>query len=145
MVERGTWTELMGKEGEEAEFRRMMEAFTDEEKDNGSDNGRGANEVSEDTEGTASPEKRKSASAVAAPAQTMTITGAGTGIMQAEERKTGNVAGSVYLEYFRSAKGYVTIPVLLVALVVYEGCTVMSSYWYVPFCSFSFLSSHVDF
>jgi hypothetical protein len=54
---------------------------------------------------------------------------AGPGIMQAEERNTGAVDWGVYKAYLSAGKGYIAMPLLLFALVLSQGSTVMGSYW----------------
>ena len=41
--------------------------------------------------------------------------------MQAEERLTGAVAGTVYTKYFTYAGGVILIPMLLLLLLAYQG------------------------
>lgn len=43
------------------------------------------------------------------------------GLMQAEERLTGSVTGSVYKRYFRFAGGLIKIPIILLLLTGYQG------------------------
>jgi hypothetical protein len=54
---------------------------------------------------------------------------AGPGIMQTEERDTGAVDWGVYKAYLSAGKGYVAMPLLVLALVLSQGSTVMGSYW----------------
>jgi ABC-type multidrug transport system ATPase subunit len=107
IAERGTYTELMANDGE---FSKFITEFgsKEEENENESDGSR--------EEKTGGPDKK----AVA-----------GAGIMQAEERNTGAVTWDIYRSYISAGKGILVIPLLLVALVLSEGATVMGSYWYV--------------
>jgi ATP-binding cassette, subfamily C (CFTR/MRP), member 1 len=43
------------------------------------------------------------------------------GLMQAEERLTGSVTGSVYKKYFQFGGGLFKIPVILLLLTCYQG------------------------
>lgn len=43
-----------------------------------------------------------------------------SGLMQAEERLTGSVANTVYLNYFRYAGGAILIPTLILLLTLYQ-------------------------
>lgn len=43
------------------------------------------------------------------------------GLMQEEERLTGAVSGSVYLEYFRYAGGIIKLPIILLLIAGFQG------------------------
>ncbi|KAF8150782.1 ABC transporter [Crassisporium funariophilum] len=55
----------------------------------------------------------------------------GAALMQVEERNTGAIAVGVYRDYMSAGKGAVVVPLLVVALVLMQGATVVSSYWLV--------------
>lgn len=55
---------------------------------------------------------------------------AGGAFMQAEERNTGAISWAVYKAYSAAGKGNVVLPLLFCSLVMIQGATVMSSYWY---------------
>lgn len=55
----------------------------------------------------------------------------GKALMQTEERSTGAVAWDIYKAYFKAGNGVVTVPILVVALVLTQVATVLSSYWLV--------------
>lgn len=112
IAETGTYAELM-ENGQE--FSKFVTEF-------GSKN----EEHEEETLAVAEVEDGEVKPAAAAK------TGKGDDIMQVEERNTGGVDGGVYSAYIRAAKGSVLIPMLVVGLVLIQGCTVMSSYWLVP-------------
>ena len=59
---------------------------------------------------------------------------AGYALMQVEERNTGAILGKVYKSYFKAGKGQIILPILLLFLVLLQGATVISSYWFVD-CS----------
>ncbi|KAH8929257.1 ABC transporter [Atractiella rhizophila] len=59
--------------------------------------------------------------------QPQTATGS-KGLMQVEERATGSVAGGVYKEYFKAARGWTTFPFVVVALIIMQSTNIMSSY-----------------
>lgn len=107
IAERGTHTALMSTDGE---FARMFSEF-------------GSNELAE-AEGSGT-EEASSDSVEKKPIIQ------GKGMMQVEERNKGAVAGRVYRAYLRAAKGVVTVPLIILSLLVLQGTTVMSSYWYV--------------
>ena len=58
----------------------------------------------------------------------------GYALMQIEERNTGAISGKVYKSYFKAGKGRIILPILLLSLVLLQGATVLSSYWFVE-CS----------
>ena len=43
------------------------------------------------------------------------------GLIQAEERLTGSVAGAVYSNYFRFSGGLIRVPIIMVLLAGYQG------------------------
>lgn len=45
------------------------------------------------------------------------------GLMQAEERVTGAVSGSIYLKYFQYAGGIIKLPIILLLLTGYQGAS----------------------
>lgn len=108
IVERGSYPELMGNNGEFAKFIREF--------------GNNDEEVGESA---------KAELPVAAAADEKKPRGGlpGAQLMQAEERNTGAVSGKVYGAYFSAGNGHIVIPILLLCLVMMQGCTVMSSYW----------------
>ena len=59
---------------------------------------------------------------------------AGYALMQIEERNTGAISGKVYKSYFNAGKGRIILPFLLLSLILLQGATIMSSYWFVD-CS----------
>ncbi|GAA6031091.1 hypothetical protein JCM8097_004000 [Rhodosporidiobolus ruineniae] len=52
-------------------------------------------------------------------------------LMQEEERATGSVSGAVYKKVFFLSKGWVTFPLLIIALACQQGATVVGSYFLV--------------
>lgn len=52
-------------------------------------------------------------------------------MMQEEERTKGSVDWSVYRAYLRAGRSGFLAPLFLVALVIWQGTQVMSSYWLV--------------
>ena len=59
---------------------------------------------------------------------------AGYALMQIEDRYTGVISGKVYNSYLKAGKGQLVLPILLLSLVLLQGATIMSSYWFVD-CS----------
>lgn len=56
---------------------------------------------------------------------------AGDALMQTEERNTGAISGKVYKSYLKAGKGQIILPFLLLSLVLLQGATILSSYWFV--------------
>lgn len=108
IAERGTYTELLANKGE---FAKLVKEFGSQD--------------------DAEEEKEKSAidSSVEEKGPAKMTAAAGPGMMQAEERNTGAISIEVYRVYLRAAKGYIIIPFLLLALVLMQATSVMSSYW----------------
>lgn len=109
IAERGTYSELIAKEGAFARFVREFGAKEEKEEKEEA----GVEEVAEDEK-----KEKKSKKATAGPA-----------LMQAEERNTGAVAGVIYKEYLKAGKGSIIVPCLLLSVVFLQGAQVMSSYW----------------
>ena len=59
---------------------------------------------------------------------------AGYALMQAEERNMGAISWKVYKSYLKAGKGQIIVPILLLSVVLLQGTTIMSSYWFVD-CS----------
>ncbi|TRM64251.1 P-loop containing nucleoside triphosphate hydrolase protein [Schizophyllum amplum] len=117
IVERGTYPELMGNNGD---FSRFVNEFGTqaEEKEMEEEEG-----IEEGAEGAA----KGGEVAVTKPKKRV----AGPGMMQEEERRTGAVSGKIYGEYAKAGRGYVVIPLLAASLVLMQGSQVMASYWLV--------------
>lgn len=70
--------------------------------------------------------------AKAAPEEKVTSTSAATSgkaLMQAEERFSGSVSRSTYLSYLNAAPLSILLPLFIVAVVVFQGSTIMSPVW----------------
>lgn len=61
--------------------------------------------------------------------------------MQAEERNTGSVKGTVYGQYLKAANGQILIPLLLLSAIFTQGAQVMSGYWLVYWQEFKWHKS----
>ena len=109
IVERGTYTELMASNGP---FSRFVIEFGSKEEQ----------EIAEEMALEPSADQEKKARKQRGP---------GAQLMQAEERNTGAISGAVYGAYFKAGNGKVVMPLLLLTVLLMQGSTVMSSYWYV--------------
>ncbi|KAG6854376.1 hypothetical protein C0991_007367 [Blastosporella zonata] len=116
IAERGTYAELMQGHGEFAKFVTEFGAKEEEEEEKEAAAEKNADMVTVDKEEKKAPAKK---------------TAPGAGLMQAEERNTGAISGEVYKEYLRAGKGKIVLPLLFFSLVLIQGATVMSSYWFV--------------
>ncbi|KAK0204702.1 P-loop containing nucleoside triphosphate hydrolase protein [Desarmillaria ectypa] len=115
IAERGTYVELMQKDGE---FSKFCKEFGSKEE--GEEGEQIEEETIEDIEKEREFEgdfKKK-----VAP---------GPALMQAEERNTGAIRWSVYKQYSDAGRGHVVLPILFFSLVFVQGATVMASYWLV--------------
>jgi ABC-type methionine transport system ATPase subunit len=113
IAERGTYSELMSNNGEFSQFLTEFGSKQEEEKKE--------EEIEVGEKKDDLDEKRRNATA-------------GAGLMQAEERNTGAINWGVYKSYSAAGRGSVMLPLLFAALVLIQGATVMSSYWYVLSC-----------
>ncbi|CAE6463976.1 hypothetical protein ACGC1H_006664 [Rhizoctonia solani] len=111
IAERGTYEELMAKNGAFARFQQEFGSKEEEEEEKHAEEEAVAIETTE-----AKPKKDQ------VPSKQL---------MQVEERNTGAISGSAYLDYFKAANGKILIPLLLIAILLTQGATVMSAYWLV--------------
>jgi ABC-type multidrug transport system ATPase subunit len=112
IAERGTYRELISNNGEFSRFLTEFGSKDDTEEEDKKVGEQGIVEEKDDSE------KRKNMTA-------------GAGLMQLEERNTGSVNWDVYKAYSIAGGGGVVLPLLFCSLVLIQGATVMSSYWYV--------------
>ncbi|KAG9092782.1 hypothetical protein FRC06_011800 [Ceratobasidium sp. 370] len=113
IAERGTYNELMAKNGAFARFQRQF----------------GAREEAE--EGREEEGAIESAKAGEEKKEEKRGTGPAKALMQVEERNTGAISGAAYADYFKAANGKILVPLLLLSILLAQGATVMSAYWLV--------------
>ncbi|CUA72234.1 hypothetical protein RSOLAG22IIIB_00899 [Rhizoctonia solani] len=109
ITEQGTYADLMAANGF---FARFISEF-------------GNNSASENDAPKLQDDKKVAAT------KTKTTPGGNTAIMQSEERATGSVNWKVYKAYFAAAKIGAIFPLLLLAISLFQGASVMSPYWLV--------------
>ncbi|KAM0753983.1 ABC transporter [Meredithblackwellia eburnea MCA 4105] len=51
-----------------------------------------------------------------------------SGLMQAEERATGAVSRKVYLDYLKAAKGFITVPLVILTMILMQAGTLLSQF-----------------
>lgn len=118
IAEEGTYHDLMEKDGE---FSRFVTEF-------------GSAEEEEEKEEDAIddvPDDDKERKRILSREEKVKKAVAGAALMQAEERNTGAISSEVYKEYLKAGHGAAVLPLLLLSLVLMQGATVVSSYWYV--------------
>ncbi|KAJ7086114.1 ABC transporter [Mycena belliarum] len=111
IAERGTYTDLIEKDGE---FSKFVAEFGNKEQSK--DNAEAA--VADDAAAAPQADARKKATA-------------GVGLMQAEERNIGSISSEVYKGYVVAGNGKFIVPLLFLSLVLLQGTNVLSSYWLV--------------
>lgn len=117
IAERGTYEDLLANDGAFSKFQKEFGSKeTEAEKKEDEED---AIEAPVDNEEDAADRQTKARKKVSA----------GAGMMQKEERNTGAISGEVYKTYVKAARGEVVIPMLIMALALMQGATVMSSYW----------------
>ncbi|KAF7327422.1 ABC transporter protein [Mycena kentingensis (nom. inval.)] len=112
IAERGTYDELMDKQGEFASF---VKEFGSTDIDGGKGGEQAAQEV--DEKPTAGIDAKQAS--------------ASKGLMQAEERNVGSISSQVYGAYIKAGNGAIMVPLLVLSLVLLQGANVLSSYWLV--------------
>ncbi|KAJ1310438.1 hypothetical protein OPQ81_007171 [Rhizoctonia solani] len=110
VTEQGTYADLMAANGFFAKFISEFSNNSTSEKDVSSVNTDPKREV---------------------PTKTKATPGGNTAVMQSEERATGSVSWKVYQAYFAAAKINSVFPLLLLAILLFQGASVLSPYWLV--------------
>ncbi|CAK9781035.1 hypothetical protein CC85DRAFT_282605 [Cutaneotrichosporon oleaginosum] len=115
--ETGTYQELKDAEGPFSKLVREFGSEDVEEKEAGDEE-----EAIEEDNAPHKPIDRSK----------MTTRGLGHGmLMQLEERNQGGLQKGTFSGYLRAGKGYIMLPLLIIATVIGQGFTVMSQYWMV--------------
>jgi len=107
IAERGTYPELMANDGA---FSKFVEEFGSKD-----DSMKKEENAVESVDTETKPKKST----------------AGKAMMQEEERNTGAIKWQVYREYLTAAHGSVLLPLFLLSVVLMQGSSVLSSYWWV--------------
>jgi ABC-type multidrug transport system ATPase subunit len=128
IAEQGTYHDLMARGGEFSAFITEFGSKEEEKKEEEEE------DVIEDISEAAAKAKK-------AKEDKMKKAVAGAGLMQSEERNTGAIAMKVYKDYMKAGHGEWVMPLLILSLILMQGATVLSSYWYVLYLYFFFLAS----
>ena len=121
LAEQGTYSNLVSQGGEFAKFVAEFGSSKEEDNEQAEESQAGA-DVSFKTDEEEKKEMEKIKNAVA-----------GGALMQIEERNRGAIAGKVYKSYLKTGKGQIILPLLFLSLVIFQGATVVSSYWYTDY------------
>ena len=142
ITERGTYAKLMARGGEFSAFIKEFGSieedkveYEDEEvaiKDSGAE----TEDMEVDSAAGLTREKEK--------LEKMKEAMAGAALMQTEERDTGAIQWNVYQAYIKAGYGEAMIPLLVLSLVLMQGATILSSYWYAVLFWFPSLWFHVN-
>ena len=135
IVEQGTYVELVARGGEFSTFNKFGSVEGEDEQ--GDDEEVGI----ENLAGVAKGSKVDSAAGLTSEKEKlnkMKKAVAGAALMQEEERNTGAIEWAVYKTYIKAGYGEVVMPLLVLSLVLMQGVTVLSSYWYAVFFFVSF-------
>ena len=119
MAEQGTYPDLITQGGEFSKFIAEFGSSKEEDEKQAKEDENAIDESAKaDDEGEKKLEKMKKAVA-------------GDALMQTEERNTGAISRKVYKSYLNAGKGVIILPFLLLSLVLLQGATILSSYWFV--------------
>jgi ABC-type multidrug transport system fused ATPase/permease subunit len=115
IVEQGSYSELKAKNGE---FARLIREFgSEEEAEERDENEAEAIDLSV-------PMKEYDRS-------TLVAKGTAHILMQAEERNSGALKKGTYLNYFKSGKGAIMAPMIVLSVILSQAFTIMTSFWLV--------------
>ncbi|KAF9372450.1 hypothetical protein CPB97_001258, partial [Podila verticillata] len=124
IVERGTFHELMGNEGE---FSNLMKAHGGIEEEQAEEEEE--EEKEEEAAGTEQKEKVVEEKTESKTEKKDTPGGKPKGLMSQEERATGSVDGKIYKDYVDAAGGTLLIPLLLFLLIMTQVAKVGNDLW----------------
>ncbi|KAK7024232.1 hypothetical protein VNI00_016449 [Paramarasmius palmivorus] len=113
IVEEGTYSELMAKGGA---FARFIEEFGSTESQEESADKRSPEKKTEDNPAVRGEKKRDTTSKK---------------LMQTEDRNVGSVSFSTYMNFFRAGRLPFTFPLFVIAVLFFQGSSVLSPYWLV--------------
>ena len=111
--ETGTYEELMSLRGSFFNTMYNFGMLKDQEED--------ADELAAEEEDSKAPAKKYTLADLSKPGFGKTT--------ESEERNTGSVDGHVWLSYIRAGKGWLVVPIVLVAGACMQASTNLSSYW----------------
>jgi ABC-type multidrug transport system ATPase subunit len=131
IAEQGTYAKLMAHVGEFSAFTKEF-GSTEEDKVGDEDEEVAIKNSGVETEGS----KVDSAAGLTREKENlerMKKATPGAALMQTEERNTGAIQWDAYQTFFKAGYGEVIIPLLVLSLVLTQGATIFSSYWYAFF------------
>ncbi|KAF9120571.1 hypothetical protein BGW39_011263 [Mortierella sp. 14UC] len=143
IVERGTFHELMGNDGEFASLMKAHGGIGESEHDSEE----AADELSVDSAATASAGGEKKAAGEGKEDAKVEKSEKGEGgkpkkgLMSQEERATGSVDGTIYKTYVKAAGGKYLVPLLLLLLIVTQVAKVGNDLWLSWWTSDTFMKS----
>ena len=120
LAEQGTYPELMSQGGE---FSKFIAEFGSSKEENEKQAEEDENAIDVSAKADSEGEIKKM--------EKMKMAVAGDALMQTEERNTGAISGKVYKSYLKAGKGKIILPFLFLSLVLFQGSTILSSYWFV--------------
>ena len=119
LAEQGTYLDLMSQGGA---FSRFIAEFGSSKEEDGSQEEEDENATDLFSKADAERETNKMVKKTAV-VEDATV--------QTEERNKGAISGEVYKSYLKAGKGQIILPFLLLSLVLLQGATIFSSYWFV--------------
>lgn len=113
--ETGSYNELLAANGA---FSRLIAEFGSEQQEE-KEAGDEESAIDSDNDGKQSPPDRSK----------MVSKGLGNSLMQQEERNSGSLKGGTWAEFFKASRGVVMVPLILIAVVISQGFTIITQYW----------------
>lgn len=112
--ETGSYNELLAANGA---FSRLIAEFGSEQTDE-KEAGDEESAIEEDGGKQPPPDRSK-----------MVSRGLGHSLMQMEERNSGSLQGGTWSGFFKASKGVIMLPLVIVAVVISQGFTIITQYW----------------
>ncbi|RGP79906.1 hypothetical protein FLONG3_1977 [Fusarium longipes] len=115
ITEQGSYDQLQSLNGAFVQFAGSSPLIAESESV-------GSNESEETTDGEIA--EKNSPDAKTSPSTTR-----GKEVMQTEERVVGSVSGKTYIRYAQFGNAYLTVPLLLLSIAIYQGTSIVSPLW----------------
>ncbi|KAH7183235.1 P-loop containing nucleoside triphosphate hydrolase protein [Fusarium flagelliforme] len=118
IVEQGSYEQLQGQNGAFVEFAGSTPLLED------SDSETASSSVSEQAVDEPTEKESSESKTEKKPSETR-----GKEVMQSEERVVGSVSGRTYIRYAQFGNAFLTVPLLILSIAIYQGTSIVSPLW----------------